>query len=807
MQKLFCLVVLLVSGFLSQAQTGGTIILQIKSTAGDVLSNTTVELLRGKDSSLLNAQMTDTGGVARFSDIAAGSYFCRISHVGYLLHSTSVFSLDPQANHQLPVILLQPSNGQLGNITVSGRKPFIELRPGKTIVNMESSMAGVGTTALEALEKLPGITVDKDGNLSLKGRSGVTVMMDGKPTYLDAAQLSTLLSGMSASQISQIEIMDQPSARYDAAGNAGIINIKTKKTTQKGFNGSLTTSYAQGFYPKNNNNLQLNYRTGQWNVFLNYSANINRNFTRVYALRTYFEPDERTPISFLEQPSFLKGRAQVPTLRTGVDYSLSNKTGLGLTLTGLDLDRTVSGNNTALWMAPDHSADSLIETHSSNHNNWKNGGVNLNFRHNFTASRQLSTDVDWIGYRIRGSQFFENNGVVPATYSEASRAAIPSDIHILSAKADYTGQWKQLKWESGFKTSHITTDNLAAYDYKEGDVWKADLGKTNHFLYTENIRALYSSAETKMTRWTLQGGLRYEMTSYDAHQLGNAVVKDSSFSRSYNSLFPSFFTSFEADSNNTFSLSAGRRIDRPPFQKLNPFLFIINKYTYQQGNPFYRPQYTWNMELTHNYKGRLMTGLSYSITRDFFSQVFPVDRNGIVIYTEGNLNQLQNFGFSVGTQLAPASWWSLSAQAILNHKRMDGFVEKDYKTAITQASFNLNSQFRFKKGWSGELSGFYTSRSQNDIQEMVDPAGQLSTGVSKSVLKSQGTVKLAARDIFYTQWMKGVTHFRGATEYFRLARDTRVLTLSFAWRFGKAFKTQRRSEGAAGDEVQRVGNG
>jgi hypothetical protein len=289
--------------------------------------------------------------------------------------------------------------------------------------------------------------------------------------------------------------------------------------------------------------------------------------------------------------------------------------------------------------------------------------------------------------------------------------------------------------------------------------------------------------------------------------LGNAVVKDSSFSRSYNSLFPSFFTAFEADSNNSFSLSAGRRIDRPPFQKLNPFLFIINKYTYQQGNPFYRPQYTWNMELTHNYKGRLMTSLSYSITRDFFSQVFPVDRNGIVIYTEGNLKKLQNFGLSVGTQLAPASWWSLSAQAILNHKRMDGFVEKNYKTAITQANFNLNSQFRFKKGWSGELSGFYTSKSQNDIQEIVDPAGQLSIGVSKSVLKSQGTVKLAARDIFYTQWMKGLTHFRDATEYFKLTRDTRVLALSFAWRFGNVFKTQRRSEGAAGDEIQRVGNG
>lgn len=305
----------------------------------------------------------------------------------------------------------------------------------------------------------------------------------------------------------------------------------------------------------------------------------------------------------------------------------------------------------------------------------------------------------------------------------------------------------------------------------------------------------------------MQGGLRYEMTSYDANQLGNAVVKDSSFSRSYSSLFPSLFISFAADSFNTFSLSAGKRIDRPPFQKLNPFLFIINKYTYQKGNPFYRPQYTWNIELSHNYKGVLLSGINYSITKDYFSQVFPLDATGIVIYTEGNLGKLQIFGFSIGAQTAPLPWWSLSAQTVLTHKRMEGFVEKAYKARITQLHFNMNNQFKLKKGWSAELAGFYTSKSQNDIQEIVDPAGQLSVGVSKTVMKNKGVIKLAARDLFYTQWMKGMTYFPKATEYFKLTRDTRVIAVSFTYRFGKAFKTTRRSEGAAGEEIQRVGNG
>jgi hypothetical protein len=802
MQKLIFLFAVVLSVFFAQAQTA---VLKVVNAQGEPLPNSTVELL-SKDSSLLKAQMTADDGTVSFH-LTRGSYFWRISRVGYTTHFTPFVSMPDNTTLHIPDIVLQTSGSQLSNITVSAKKPFIELKSGKTIVNVESSITAVGATAMEVLEKLPGITVDKDGNIALKGKSGVTVMVDGKQTYLDASQLSTLLNGMSASQIGQVEIIDQPSARYDAAGNAGIINIKTKKNQQKGFNGSISTTYGQGRYPKNNNNLQLNYRTGQWNFFLTYSANFNRSFTRIDALRTYFEPDEKTVISFLEQPSFLNGKGYTHTLRTGVDYTLSNNTNIGLALTGLSLGRKSNGDNTALWMNANRETDSLLQTKSNNNNNWKNGGVNVNFKHAFTANRQLTADVDWLGYRIRGDQFFENTALLPITYTEASRANLPSGIHILSAKADYAEQLDKIKLEGGWKTSHITTDNLAAYENRNGNEWQPDFGRTNHFLYTENIHALYASAETKMKRWTLQGGLRYEMTAYEAAQLGNIVVKDSSFSRNYNSLFPSLVTSFEMDSANTFSLSAGRRIDRPPFQKLNPFLFIINKYTYQQGNPFYRPQYTWNMELSHSYKGILLTSASYSITKDYFSQVFPIDSNGIVIYTEGNLGRLQNFGLSVGTQISPVGWWSLSAQGIVLHKKMEGFIEKQYRSSVTQFNLNLTNSFRFKKGWSAELSGFYTSKSQNDIQEVVDPAGQLSLGVSKNVIKNKGLLKLAARDIFYTQWMKGLTHFQRATEYFKLTRDTRIVTVSFIYRFGRSFKTIKRSEGAAGEEIQRVGNG
>lgn len=789
------------------AQSAAGINIKIVNPQQQSLANVTAALHLNKDSSLVKVQVSDTSGSIKFNNLSAGDYFIRITHLGYKEHSVMHFFIPENFVLQLPLVVLEPSSGTLTNVTVSARKPFVEMKLGKTIVNLDASITSIGATAMEALEKMPGITIDKDGNISLKGRSGVTVLIDGKQTYLDPAQLSTLLNGLNAAQINQVEIMDQPSARYDAAGNAGVINIKLKKNTQKGFNGNINTSFAQGFYPKNNNSLQLNYRSGNINLFLNYSISAAKNFTRIYALRKYFEGDGSTIRSMLEQPSFFNGKGTTQNIRTGMEYTISQKTTAGVTLTGLSLHRKGTTNNTAFWLDANRSVDSLITTYNTSTTDWRNVGINLNLRHAFSASRELTVDVDRIGYNIVGEQFFENKRISPSVYTEQTKADLPSDIQILSAKADYSQQIRKWKLEAGAKTSRIKTDNLAAYEYFDGANWKEDLGKSNHFLYAENIHAGYVNTETKINKWSLQGGLRYEITNYDAQQLGNAVVKDSSFSRRYNSLFPSASISYQLDSSNTFSFSAGRRIDRPAFQKLNPFIFIINKYTYQTGNPFFRPQYTWNTELSHMYKEVLITSISYNITRDYISQLFPIDNNGIVLYTEGNLKRLQNFGASLSAQLSPTGWWSFSSQAVFNYKKLEGFIGRDYKADIAQFHFNLNNQFRFNKGWAAEVSGFFTSRSQNDIQEVLDPAGQLSLGISKTILKNKGTVRLAARDIFYTNWMKGLTEFTLANEYFKLTRDTRVISIAFNYRFGKAFKTSKRSQGAASEEIERVGMG
>ena len=452
------------------------------------------------------------------------------------------------------------------------------------------------------------------------------------------------------------------------------------------------------------------------------------------------------------------------------------------------------------------AVDSSINTYSHNTSELRQNGFNFNARHVFDAKSELTADIDVIGYEIKSSQDFENQLESPGSIAEATKGYIPSVIDIVSAKADYTRQSRNISWEAGWKSSRVKTDNLALYYYYVGNDWISDLGKSNHFLYNENIHALYSSINAKFKKWDIQGGLRYEYTGYDARQLGNAIVKDSAFNRNYQSIFPTTFITYKADSNNTFTFRTGRRIDRPAFQKLNPFVFIINKYTFQQGNPYFKPQYTWNFELNHVYKEKFTTSLSYNITKDYISQVFFSDTStGIIVYTEGNVGKLQNFGVAVSAQISPTKWWSFTAQAVYNHKIIQGVLWRIYKASINQLNLSINNQFRFKKGWAAEVTGFYITRNQNDLQEVLDPTGQVSAGVSKQILNSKGTLRLSGRDIFYTQVMAGLTHFESVIEYFSLKRDSRVVTLSFTYRFGKVIKQPKRSGGGATDEINRVG--
>ncbi|MET0298565.1 MAG: outer membrane beta-barrel protein [Flavitalea sp.] len=783
----------------------GEINTKVTTSSAQQLARATIQLHRAKDSALLRTSISDDSGRVVLKAVPYDAYFITVSMVNYKTIDGSKFELaSPILNY--PEIRLEPEATGLEQVTVTAKKPFVQLMPDKTIVNVEAGLTNTGANMLEVLEKSPGITVDRDGNISLKGRQNVLILIDGKQTYLPASEIAQMLEGMSASQIDQLEIMDNPPAKYDAAGNAGVINIRTKKIKQRGFNGNLSSSYGQGHYYKNNNSLALNFRRDNLNLFLTYSSSNNGNFTDLDANRVYYSPGTKNIVSRLNQDGWLAGDIANHTLRAGADISIGKSTSLGFALSGVAINRQGKNTATSTWDDESGATDSLIRTFTNSRNRFRNGGVNLNFKHALSKSKDVSVDVDYLDYDIVGRQNFDNITETPVRYVETLRADLPSSIGIFSGKIDYHQQIdNSSSFDAGYKTSAVRTNNKAEYFLLNNSNWDVDYDKTNYFAYRENIHALYLSGEKRLNAITLQGGVRWEHTSYNAAQTGNPTRKDSIFDRSYHGLFPNLSVQYKADSNNTFALTAGRRLDRPAYQKLNPFVFVINKYTYMSGNPFFQPQYTWNLNATHQFKEYITTTINYSITNNYFSQIFFQDDKGIIYYSEGNLGRMRNIGISVTAQTNVTGWWSMNTLMNLYNKKIEGNAVMPGETQLTQFNMNLGNQFRFSKGWSAELTGFFVTR-ERELQEITDPTGQIMIGVGKQVLKNKGSLKLTLRDIFYTQAMKGDTDFENAFEYFKLTRDTRVLTIAFSYRFGKSFKSASKRTGAS-EEMERVGTG
>ena len=702
----------------------------------------------------------------------------------------------------------QMKTKRLKEATVTGRAPAVERKRDRTIINVEASPTNTGATVLEVLERSPGVSVDRNGGITLNGKQGVLVIIDDKPTYLTGDDLNNLLSSMNAAQVAKIELIPNPPARYDAAGNAGIINIKTKRSGSYGLNGSATISYGQGVYPKSNNSVVLNYRKGKINAFMNYSINANHYLTNLYAYRKYLD-DSKNVMAVLQQPAYFRGTVVNNTVRTGLDYLPSASTTVGFILAGTDIHRSGVNNGYANWLDPSSGGvDSSLLTKSIPTNHFQNGSANLHARQILGKNAEIHADLDYLHYQMEARQDFDNRLLEAGGYDSVFRSAIPTTIDIRSGQLDGTFRTDgSVTIQAGLKLSSSHTDNAATYQNWTNGEWVVDETRSNQFVYQENIGAAYASIKGKSGRTGYQVGLRFEHTGYTADQSGNTSQKDSVVSRRYGSLFPSGSLSFKIDSLQSLSLTIGRRIERPVYQTLNPFLYIINKYTYETGNPYLLPQYSWTAELTHQYRDLLTTGISYSRIGNYFSQIFLSDTTGTVLfYTQGNVGSVYNLGASVSVSFSPTGWWSGQISAVFNHKQLKGFNGNTYTSTISQLNLNTSQQFSLGKGYVAELTGFYTTRARNDIQELLYPTGQLSIGMSKPVLKKNGTVRLSFRDILYTGAMEGLTSFPDATEYFKIKRDSRVVFLSFTYRFGKNYKVTQHEEGAS-EERERVQSG
>jgi outer membrane receptor protein involved in Fe transport len=767
----------------------------------------TVRLLR-LDSSVVKQEISGKNGDFVISKISEGGYLLNVKSVGSNDYYSPAFSLNAQhPEYNLAKISLTAS-AKLADVVVTSKKQFIEQGIDKTVVNIDASPTSVGLSALDLLEKTPGVTVDKDGNISLKGKQGVLVLIDGKPTYLSAQELANMLRNMPSTMLDQFEVMTNPPAKYDAAGNSGIINIKTKKSKTRGFNTSVTVGGGMGKYAKANESINLNYRTGKINLFGNYSYSYNKRFQSLDILRNFRDSATSSITSVYNQHSNMHPEYHSHDVKLGLDLYASKKTTLGIVLNGNFNPGNFSNNNVTNINDLSHKQQSSTITNSHSDDNWKNYGINFNTLTKLdTTGTELSSSFDYIYYYSVSNQLFNNYfydvGGAETTPAQILRGYTPGKINIYSGKIDYTHPLKNdAKLEAGIKSSYVTTDNIAEYDTLANGKWVNYKGRTNHFLYKENINAAYVNLSKQLNKkWSAQLGLRLENTNSN----GNQLTTGETFKRNYTQLFPTAYLNYKLNDKNQFNLNYGRRVQRPDYGDLNPFYYFLDTYTYQVGNPYLRPQFSHNIELSHSYKNILTTTLSYTAVNDMINeQLQQIDSIHTTYVTRTNLAQQRNVTLSMSAGVPVTKWWRINAYAQGSYNRFKGFINEGMLDVHgTSFSANMQDQFTLPKGWSMELSGWFNSKAVDGTMVGL-PQGSVNFAVSKNVLKDKGSIKVNFRDFLGLQQWRGVSRYQNIDVTIKNHWDSRVVNVSFTYRFNKGKIEQHRQNSAADEEQNRV---
>ncbi|SKA13165.1 outer membrane beta-barrel protein [Sediminibacterium ginsengisoli] len=772
------------------------------------LEGATIALLSAADSTVSKTTISAADGSFILEQLRFGTYKIRISLTGYATYTGSAFSVSQSApTHSLAVIALTPQVNALQNVTVSSQKPMIERKADRTVVNVDAMTSSTGSTALDVLEKSPGVSVDQNGNISFKGKNGVVIFIDDKPTYLSGTDLENYLRSLPSSTIDQIELMSNPPAKYDAAGGAGVINIRTKRTKIKGFNGSLNLAYGQGRYGRTNNSFNFNYRNNKFNSFGTVTFGTINNFNDLDINRYFKNPDGSRKYDFL-QNTYIRPSGAAVTGKAGIDYYATDKTTFGIVLTGVTRNVSRKNDNASRIINAAYQLDSTIVANNNQENTFRNAGINLNYRHQYSkGGPELIADLDYINYKTANDQVFNNathlpNGTV--TNRDRLDGRLPAGINIYSGKIDYSHPFAGgTRLEGGAKTSYTETDNLADYLYTANNVTSPDYDKSNHFIYKETITAAYLNFNKEMKRFSVQLGLRFEHTISDGNQLGNVMKPDSSFKRTYSSLFPTAYLSYKLDSagNNVLVLDYGKRINRPYYQDLNPFISPLDKFTYYVGNPFLQPAYTHNLQLSYSFKSLFTLSASYSETKDDTNETIEIV-NGTYYSRPGNIGKTitKSISLSGGTDIA--KWLSFNLYTeVTNIHTVSNFYTGTLNTKGTFVYVQPNLQFKLPKDWSLQLDGVY----QSDVvsaQFISKARGRVNMGVSKKISPAI-TVKAAYNDMFYTQVNNGIINNLANTEAnFRNLSDSRHFVFSFAYRFGKAISNQRRHNGSSSESEQ-----
>ena len=774
---------------------------------GKPMDYATVSLLKAQDSSIVKGTLSNEAGAYIFDHINTGAYIIKASVVGYEKAITKVFTVTAASpTITLPVLKMATASHALNAVTITASKPLIEHKIDRTVMNVENSILAAGNSAMDILERAPGVSVDKDDNISIKGKQGVTVMLDGKLTYLTSAQLATLLRSTDGTTIKSIEIITNPSAKYDAAGNSGIINIILKKNKQVGTNGSITAGAGYGAYGKDNENLTVNHKEGNLNVFGSFSHNDNERIQNIGIMRIIPDIVAGGPPTYFRQTSPLINADHDNSYRLGADYDLSSKNTIGFVASGY-FNGQQDNIDDRTYIGPGFGqVDSTLRTVSGIHQTYHNIALNLNDTYKIdTAGQELSADLDYSQFKNNSVAQYVTDYYLPDGSIQHPGSFLgnltPSTINIRTGKVDYTKPiTKSLKFESGLKFSDVKTDN----NLTEKDAATDPYVSTNHFVYDEKIDAGYVNLNKDFKGYSVQAGLRAEYTSSNA--AGDSANVVSIIPRHYLNLFPSLFLSHTINDKNEMTFSYSRRIDRPQYDNLNPFVFHLDPYTYQKGNPYLKPQYTNNFEFNYTYDKNITLTLGYSKTTDVITEVPGTDpATKVSFITQDNLQEQNAYNVNLYAPYTITKWWegNINATAFYLGFKSNGLEGGNLNRG--QVAYNIRATETFTPiaNLKAELTGNYQSDLTYGLYD-VKARYSVDAGISHKFANKKLNVKLSMSDIFNTLRNDVNSQYQNTDLFITQKRESRITRLTLTYNFGNNKIKAREHHSGDDDEKNRV---
>lgn len=781
------------------AQAQRMLKLDVENTASAKLPFAEFRILRS-DSTQLYSGLTDSLGHFEGAVIADAATILEVGAYGYISRYLSIGAGTSSFASQ---VHLGAATQALGGITVSSRKPLLERKADRTVFNVESSAAAIGSDGLEMLKRTPGLRVSEDG-IGIAGKSVVSVLINDKIIQISGQELLEMIRAIPADNISRIEVITTPPAKYEAQGSAGLVNIVLKKQLRQGLNGQLTVSYNQHFYSGGGLNGNFNYRKNKLNVFG--SGNLFKGTVRDQDLI-----ESPFPGQTQKQERESRRTSMFNRIQLGADYQLSPRMILGVNYTlgqggwkYLSDERTLATfTNTGTG-----AADSILRTDSHIRDRGLRNVANVNWEWRAdSGGRTITADLDWFSRNGRATQGFINNAFFgdgrPTGNASDNINAGRQQMDIRSGRVDVEWPTAFAKISAGGKATFI--HNISDYDFavRSGSGYETDPLRSNVFDYRENTQAVYLSAGKQLDRWDFQAGLRMENTQVT----GYSQTLNETYRNDYAKLFPTAYVQYKIGEGNSLGLNYSRRIRRPEFWDLNPFRNYLTPNSYDQGNPYLQPSFTDNLELNFLLNERFTFAIFGSSEKQLGTRFSILDTvNQAIIFTRANIGNMDAAGASFSGTFKPFKWWECNAQLRANYNvfsstYFDAANTFSYRRATWSGDVTNNFILNKKKTWLAEINGRYSSRQAYDF-DVQRPVGSVSAAVKAILWEGRFIAGISIQDIFRTEVSQYENMYNGTYQW--SYEDERNLHLGLTWKFGNRNVAAKR-ERKVNEDAQRAG--